>query len=114
MDKVYPLSTPMNIQSLEVNKDPFQPLEEDEELLGPEILYLGVDGTLIYLANANKSGADRIGNADASYLSDTHKARFQTGKQGLHMIEISDSFEKHVGWNVIKDPQYYTETMFHA
>ena len=112
MDKVYPLSTPMDIQSRKVNKDPFQPLEEDEELLGPEILYLGVDGALIYLANANKSGADHIGNA--GYLSDTHKVRFQTGKQGMHMIEISDSFEKHVGWNVIKDPQYYTETIFHA
>lgn len=77
MDKVYPLSTPMDIQSLEVNKDQFQPLEEDEELLGPEIFYLDVDGTLIYLANANKSSADRIGNADAGYLSDTHKVNFK-------------------------------------
>ncbi|XP_070055349.1 uncharacterized mitochondrial protein AtMg00810-like [Nicotiana tomentosiformis] len=35
MDKVQQLSTPMVVRSLEVNKDLFQPPEEDEELLGP-------------------------------------------------------------------------------
>lgn len=62
-----------------MNKDPFRPLEEDEELLGPEILYLSVIGALIYLANANKGGADHIGCADAGYLSDPHKVRSQIG-----------------------------------
>ena len=33
MDKAHPLSTPMVVRSLEVNKDPFRPKERDEELL---------------------------------------------------------------------------------
>lgn len=37
MDKAHPLSTPMVVRSLEANKDPFRPPEEDEELLGPEV-----------------------------------------------------------------------------
>ena len=34
MDKSHPLSTPMVVRSLDVNKDPFRPRENDEELLG--------------------------------------------------------------------------------
>ncbi|XP_070055275.1 uncharacterized mitochondrial protein AtMg00810-like [Nicotiana tomentosiformis] len=48
MDKAHPLSTPMIIRLLEVNKDLFRPPEEDEELLGPEYsveVYLQVADT---------------------------------------------------------------------
>ena len=39
MDKSHLLSSPMVVKSLEVTKDPFQPKEENEELLGLEEPY---------------------------------------------------------------------------
>jgi len=54
MDKAHSLSTPIVVRSLEVNKDPFRPPEEDEELLGPETPYLSAIGVLMYLANATR------------------------------------------------------------
>ena len=36
MDNAHPLSTPMVVRSLDVNKDPFRPRMDDEELLGPK------------------------------------------------------------------------------
>ena len=50
MDKSHPLSSPMVVKSLEVTKDPFQPKEENEELLGLEVPYLSAIGVLMYLA----------------------------------------------------------------
>lgn len=40
MDKSHPLSTPMVVRPLDVNKDPFRPWEKDEELLDPKVPYL--------------------------------------------------------------------------
>ena len=54
MDKAHPLSSPMVVRSLDVKKDPFCPCEKDEELLGSEVPYLSVIGTLIYLANCTR------------------------------------------------------------
>ena len=51
MDCCHPLSTPMVVRSLDVTKDPFRPLEEGEEILGPEVPYLSAIGALLYLAN---------------------------------------------------------------
>jgi hypothetical protein len=51
MDKTYPLNIPIVLRSLDVNKDIFQPREDNEELLGPEIPYLSAIGELMYLAN---------------------------------------------------------------
>ena len=51
MDGAHPLSTPMVVRSLDVNKDPFRPQEKNKELLGPEIPYLSAIGALMYLAN---------------------------------------------------------------
>ncbi|XP_070045046.1 uncharacterized protein [Nicotiana tomentosiformis] len=59
--------------------DKVHPLKDDEELLGPEILYLNAIGALMYLVNANKGGADHIGYVDVGYLSDSHKVQSQTG-----------------------------------
>jgi hypothetical protein len=39
MKDVYPLNTTMVVRSLDVEKDPFRPKEEDEEILGPEYPY---------------------------------------------------------------------------
>ncbi|XP_070039491.1 uncharacterized protein [Nicotiana tomentosiformis] len=51
MDKAHPLSTPMVVRSLDINKDLFRPHENDGELLGDETLYLSAIGALIYLTN---------------------------------------------------------------
>ena len=51
MDKSHPLSIPMVVRSLNVDKDPFRPVDENEELLGPEVPYLSAIGALMYLAN---------------------------------------------------------------
>ncbi|GAA0144083.1 transporter [Lithospermum erythrorhizon] len=50
MDKSHPLSTPMIVRSLDVNKDPFRP-KENNELLGPEVPSLSAIGALMYLAS---------------------------------------------------------------
>ncbi len=40
MDKTHPLSTLMVVRSLDMNKDPFKPQEDDKEILSLEIPYL--------------------------------------------------------------------------
>ena len=52
MDKSYPINTPMVVRSLDVEKDPFRPQEEEEEILGPYVPYLSAVGALMYLANS--------------------------------------------------------------
>ena len=52
MDKSYPTKTPMVVRSLDVEKDPFRPREEGEEILGPHVPYLSAIGALMYLANS--------------------------------------------------------------
>lgn len=54
MDKSYPSKTPMVVRSLDMEKDPFRPRDEDEEVLGPEVPYLSVIGALMYLANQTR------------------------------------------------------------
>ena len=51
MNKTHPLSTPMVVRPLDINKDPFRPHENNEKLLGNEVPYLSDIGVLIYLAN---------------------------------------------------------------
>ena len=52
MDKSYPTKTPMVLRSLDVEKDPFRPREEEEEILGPHVPYLSAIGALMYLTNS--------------------------------------------------------------
>ena len=54
MDKAHPLNSPMIVRSLEVDKDPFRPKDENEKLLGPEVPYLSAIGALMYLANCTR------------------------------------------------------------
>ncbi|KAL0396167.1 UNVERIFIED_CONTAM: hypothetical protein Scaly_0065100 [Sesamum calycinum] len=55
MNNVHPLSTLMVVRSLDVNKDPFRPPAHNDEILGPEVLYLSAIGALMYLANNTRS-----------------------------------------------------------
>ncbi|XP_075084817.1 secreted RxLR effector protein 161-like [Nicotiana tabacum] len=50
MDTTHPLSTPMVVRSLDINKDPFRPQENVKELVGDETPYLNAIGVLMYLA----------------------------------------------------------------
>ena len=53
MDKVHLVSTPMIGRSLDPEKDPFRPKDEDEEYVcGAEIPYLSAIGALLYLAQS--------------------------------------------------------------
>ena len=54
MDKSYPTKTPMVLRSLDVEKDPFRPREEEEEILGPHVPYLSAVGALMYLTNSTR------------------------------------------------------------
>ncbi|GAA0176274.1 hypothetical protein LIER_29294 [Lithospermum erythrorhizon] len=54
MDKTNPLSTPMMGRTLNVEKDPFRPKEENEEDLDIEVPYLSVIGALIWLRSVTQ------------------------------------------------------------
>ncbi|XP_074306298.1 secreted RxLR effector protein 161-like [Silene latifolia] len=77
----------MVVRSLDIDKDPFRPRENNEEILGPEVPYLSAIGALMYIASTkdmglffpNMSRENLVGFADAGYLSDPHNARSQTG-----------------------------------
>ena len=47
MDEAHPLSTPMVVRSLDVNKDPFRPQEKNEEILGSKVPYISSIGELM-------------------------------------------------------------------
>ena len=47
---VKPSPTPMIVRTLDINKDPFRPKGDDEEILNLECSYLGAIGALLYLA----------------------------------------------------------------
>ena len=59
----------MIVRSLEVNKDPFRPKEENEKLLGPEVPYLSAIGALMYLANCTRPDIAFSVNLLARYSS---------------------------------------------
>ena len=69
MDKSHPINYPMVVRSLEVNKDPFRPKEENEELLGPEVPYLSAISALMYLANCTRPDIAFSVNLLARYSS---------------------------------------------
>ena len=54
MANANPLSIPMVVRSLNIDKDPFRPHEENEEVLGPEVSYLNAIGALMYLTNCTR------------------------------------------------------------
>ena len=73
MEKSHSLCTPMIVKSLDVDKDPFRLQEKDEELLGPEVLYLMAVGTLVYLANYTRPNISFVVNLLARYNSSPTK-----------------------------------------
>jgi hypothetical protein len=54
MDKSYPTKTPMTVRSIDIEKNPFRPPDEGEEILGSQVPYLSAIGALMYLANSTR------------------------------------------------------------
>ena len=77
MDKAHPLSTPMIVRSLDVKKDPFQPREDNEEILGPEVPYLSAIGALMYLPNCTCPDIAFAVNLLARYSSEPTKRHWK-------------------------------------
>ncbi|XP_074323295.1 secreted RxLR effector protein 161-like [Apium graveolens] len=73
MDKTHPLTTPMVVRSLEVEKDPFRPRKQDEETLGPEVPYLSAIGAIMYLANNTRPDIAFAVNLLARFSSEPTK-----------------------------------------
>ncbi|XP_074356688.1 secreted RxLR effector protein 161-like [Apium graveolens] len=73
----------MVVKSLKLDKDPFRPREDDEEVLDPEIPYLGAIGALMYLANDT-----RLDIAFAVNLL----VRFSSAPMDRHWNEIKHIF----------------------
>ena len=69
MGKCHPLKTLMVVRSLEADKNPFRPKEEDEEVLGPEVPYLSAIGALMYLSNCTSPDIAFAVNLLARYSS---------------------------------------------
>ncbi|XP_070041561.1 secreted RxLR effector protein 161-like [Nicotiana tomentosiformis] len=69
MDNAHPLSTPMVVKSLDINKDPFRPQENDEELVGDKTPYLSAVGLLMYLANNTRPNITFIVSLIARFSS---------------------------------------------
>src|SRR4051812_2880081 len=67
MDKSYPSKTPMVVRSLDRDKDPFRPKDDDGEILGPEFPYLSAIGALMYLANCTRPDISFAVNLLARY-----------------------------------------------
>jgi hypothetical protein len=83
MDKSYPSKTPMVVRSLNIDKDPFKPKGEYEELLGPEVTYLGAIGVLMHITNCTWSDI-----AFAVYLL----ARYITAPTKCHWAGFKNIF----------------------
>ncbi|KAL6329080.1 hypothetical protein AAG906_007370 [Vitis piasezkii] len=84
MDKSHPVNSPMVVRSLEVNKYPFRPKKENEELLGPEVPYLSEIGVLMYLANCTRLDIAFSVNLLARYSFALTKRHWNEIKHILH------------------------------
>ena len=69
MDKAHPLSSQMVVCSLDMKNDLFRLCEKGEELLGYEISYLSIIGTLMYLDNCTCQNIIFLVNLLAKYSS---------------------------------------------
>ncbi|KAK9065411.1 hypothetical protein SSX86_016794 [Deinandra increscens subsp. villosa] len=107
MDKANPLSTPMVVRSLNVDKDPFRPCEDNEEVLGPEIPYLSAIGALMYLTNCTRPDISFAVNLLARFSSAPtkrhwngikHVLRYLPGTVDLGLFYPNDSKEGLVGY----------------
>ena len=87
MGKAHRLSTPMVVWSLAIKKDLYRPIEENEEVLGHEVLYLSAVGASMYLAQYTRLDISFSVNPLARYSSHQLKG---TG------LVVNTSYDIHV------------------
>ena len=87
MDKAYPLSTPIVVQSINSKKDPFRPKEDDEHILGPEVPYLNIIGALMYLTQYTRPDIAFSVNMSAQFSSEPTRRHWNGVK---HIFVIFD------------------------
>ncbi|KAL0291593.1 UNVERIFIED_CONTAM: Retrovirus-related Pol polyprotein from transposon TNT 1-94 [Sesamum calycinum] len=99
MNNAHPLSTPMVVRSLDVNKDPFHPPTHNNEILGPKVPYLSAIGALMYLANNTRPDIAFSVNLLARYSSTPTKRHWNGVKHILCYLrgtsDIGLYFERH-------------------
>ena len=86
MHKSYPSKTLIIIRTLDMEKDPFRPRDEDKEVLGPEVPYLSVIGALMYLANQTRPDIAFAINLLARYSAAPTKRHWTGAKQILRYL----------------------------
>jgi len=86
IDKSYPAKSPMVVRSLDLEKDPFRPREEGEEVLGSEYPYLSLIGALMYLANSTRFDIAFAVNLLARHSAAPTKRHRTRGKQILRYL----------------------------
>jgi hypothetical protein len=107
MNKSYPSKTPKVVRSLDVEKDPFRPRDDGEELLGPEVPYLSVIGALMYIANYMKSDLAFALNLLARHSAAPNKLHWLGVKnifryvQGTKDLGIFFQFQRNLGSDMI-------------
>ena len=87
MEKAYPLSTLMIVQSLESHKDLFHPKEPNEEILGHEVPYLNVIRALMHLAQCTRSNITFAVNLLARFSSEPTRRHWNGIKHIFHYLQ---------------------------
>ena len=87
MDKAYPSKTPMVVRALEMDKDPFRPQQEGEEVLGDEFPYLSAIGALMYLANSTRPDIAFVVNLLARHSAALTKRHWNRVKNILRYLQ---------------------------
>ncbi|KAL0345336.1 UNVERIFIED_CONTAM: Secreted RxLR effector protein [Sesamum radiatum] len=99
MDKTHPLSTPMVVRSLDVNKDPFRPPVRNDEILCPEVPYLSAIGALMYLSNNTRPNMAFSVNLLARYSSIPTKRHWNGVKHILHYLRGTSDMGLYFEWH---------------
>ncbi|KAK4394353.1 Copia protein [Sesamum angolense] len=99
MNNAHPLSTPMVVRSFDVNKDPFRPPTHNDEILGPEVLYLSAIGALMYLANNTRPDIAFSVNLLARYSSTPTKRYWNGVKDILRYLRGTSDMGLYFEWH---------------
>ena len=108
MDKSHPLSTSMVVRSLKVDKDPFGPKEDTEDILGLEVPYLSAIGALLYLTNCTRPDIAFAVNLIARFSASParrhwndikHIVRYLQGSQDLGLLYTRNQDMTLVGYS---------------
>ena len=78
----------MVARSLELEKDAFQPWEEEKEILDPEYPYPSLIATLMYLANSTGPDIAFAVNLLARHSAAPIKSHWIRGKQVLRYLNV--------------------------